>query len=247
MTLGKNKRVFRKKKGNTRRVVDPWVRKEWFRCLAPNMFPHRDIGVTMATKTTGNKLVRDNLMGRVFDVSLGDLKPGGEEDAFRKFRLKVEEVDNGRCLTNFHGMDMTTDKLRFLVRRWHSLIEASVDIKTTDGYSLRLFCIGFTKSRPNQIRKTSYAQSSQKRKLRKKMVEIMTREASSVDMPELVKRLIPEVIGREIEKASQGIYPLKDVFIRKVKTLRAPKTDITKLMELHTGAEKDNGAKMNRK
>lgn len=194
MTLGKNKRVWRKKKKGNTRVADPvWARKEWFKCLAPNMFPHRDIGVTMANKTQGNKLVRDNLMGRVFDVSLGDLKPGGEEDAYRKFKLKVEEVDNGRCLTNFHGMDMTTDKLRFLVRRWHSLIEASVDIKTTDGYSLRLFCIGFTKSRPNQIRKTSYAQSSQKRKLRKKMVEIMTREASSVDMPELVKRLIPEV------------------------------------------------------
>jgi small subunit ribosomal protein S3Ae len=56
-----------------------------------------------------------------------------------------------------------------------------------------------------------------------------------------------QVIGREIEKASQGIYPLKDVFIRKVKTLRAPKQDITKLMELHTGAEKDVGAQMNRK
>ena len=33
-------------------------------------------------------------------------------------------------------------------------------------------------------------------------------------------------------QACQSIYPLKDVFIRKVKTLKAPKFDITKLMEV---------------
>jgi ribosomal protein S3AE len=33
-------------------------------------------------------------------------------------------------------------------------------------------------------------------------------------------------------QACQSIYPLKDVYIRKVKTLKAPKFDITKLMEV---------------
>jgi hypothetical protein len=37
-----------------------------------------------------------------------------------------------------------------------------------------------------------------------------------------------------ILQACQSIYPLKDVFIRKVKTLKAPKFDITKLMEVRT-------------
>ena len=40
------------------------------------------------------------------------------------------------------------------------------------------------------------------------------------------------VTGKEIEKACQGIYPLQNVYIRKVKILRAPKFDITKLMEV---------------
>jgi small subunit ribosomal protein S3Ae len=247
MAIGKNKRVWKNKKGGARKIIDPWTKKEWFKVLAPNMFPYRDVGVTMANKTQGNNLVKDNLMGRVFDVSLGDLKPEAEEDSFRKFKLKVEHVDNGRVYTNFHGMDLTTDKLKFLVRRWHTLIEASVDVKTTDGYVLRLFAIGFTKKTKGQVKKTSYAQHSQQKLLRKKMVEIMRKEASTVDMPELVKRLIPEQIGRQIEKASQGIYPLKDVYVRKVKTLRAPKTDVARVMDLHTGAEREVGAKMNRK
>ncbi len=42
---------------------------------------------------------------------------------------------------------------------------------------------------------------------------------------------------------SQGIYPLKDVFIRKVKLLKAPKFDISKLNEAHEGAE-DTGRKV---
>jgi hypothetical protein len=41
------------------------------------------------------------------------------------------------------------------------------------------------------------------------MVEIMSREASSCDLKELVAKFIPEAIGKDIEKACQGIYPLQ--------------------------------------
>ena len=60
-------------------------------------------------------------------------------------------------------MDFTTDKLRSLVRKWQTLIEAYVDVKTTDGYFLRVFCISFTKKRVGQVKKTAYAQASQVR------------------------------------------------------------------------------------
>ena len=43
-----------------------------------------------------------------------------------------------------------------------------------------------------------------------------------------VKKLIPEVIGKEIEKQCKGIFPLKDCMIRKVKIMKKPKFDITK-------------------
>lgn len=59
------------------------------------------------------------------------------------------------------GMDFTTDKMRSLVRKWQTLIEAYVDVKTTDGFTLRVFCIGFTKKRQGQVKRTCYAQASQ--------------------------------------------------------------------------------------
>ncbi len=46
-----------------------------------------------------------------------------------------------------------------------------------------------------QVKRTCYAQSSQIREIRKKMTEIMTREASSCDLKELVGKFIPESIG----------------------------------------------------
>lgn len=36
---------------------------------------------------------------------------------------------------------------------------------------------------------------------------------------------IPDSIGKDIEKSCQSIYPLHDVFIRKVKVLKKPKLD----------------------
>ena len=166
-------------------------------------------------------------------MSLADLTGGDEEHSFRKIKLKVEDVQGKNCLTNFHGMDFTSDKLRSLVRKWQSLIEAHVDVRTTDGYLVRLFAIAFTRRRSNQVRKTTYAQTAQIREIRKKMFEIMTSEASSCDLKELVQKFIPEAIGREIEKATRSIYPLQNVYIRKAKILKSPKLDPSKFLDLH--------------
>ncbi len=168
------------------------------------------VGKTLVNRTTGLKNANDALKGRIFEVSLADLQKD-EDHAFRKVKLRVDEVQGKNCLTNFHGLDFTSDKLRSLVRKWQSLIEANITVKTTDDYLLRLFAIAFTKRRPNQIKKTTYAASSQIRAIRKKMIEIITREATSCTLTQLTAKLIPEVIGREIEKATQGIYPLQNV------------------------------------
>ena len=130
---------------------------------------------------------------------------------------------------------------------------------------MRLFAIGFTKKRQNQLKKTCYASAAQQKLIRKKMREIMQvrssphdappfasssplpspsplpsllppspqREASTVTLNELVNKFIPEVIGKEIEKACHGVYPLQNVHIRKVKMLKKPKFDLTKLLDIH--------------
>ena len=219
------------------------MKKDWYDLKAPTMFATRTFGKTLVTRTQGTKIASDGLKGRVFDMSLADLNQD-EDQAFRKIKLKVEDVQGRNCLTQFQGMDLTTDKLRSMMRKWQTTIEAFADVKTTDNYVLRLFCIGFTKRRLNQIAKTSYAKSSQVRQIRKKMVEIMQREASTCDLKEFVNKIIPEVIGKEITKATSGIYPLQNVYLRKVKVVKAPKFDLMKLMEVHGDYTEEVGNKL---
>ena len=60
----------------------------------------------------------------MFEISLADLNNDGEQSddrhdsAFRKIKLRVDEVQGKNLLTNFHGMDFTSDKLRSLVKKW---------------------------------------------------------------------------------------------------------------------------------
>jgi small subunit ribosomal protein S3Ae len=232
MAVGKNKRLGKKGKGAKKRLIDPFAKKDWYDVKAPTTFTIRQVGKTPVNKTTGTKIASDALKGRVFTVNLADLQKD-EDQSHRNIDLIAEEVQGVRVLTNFHGMDMTADKFRSLVRKWQTLIEAHVDVKTTDGYVLRMFAIGFTKRRPNQLKKTSYAQTSQVKAIRKKMVDIMTREATTCELKDLVVKLIPEAVGKQIEKECQGIYPLQNVFVRKVKVLKSPKYDPAKLLEIH--------------
>jgi len=246
MAVGKNKRLTKGgKKGGKKKAGDPFLKKEWYDIKAPGVFSVRGCGKTLVSRTQGTKIATEELKGRVLEVNLADLNMD-EDQSSKKVRLCIEDVQGRNCLTDFHGMSLTRDKQCSLIRKWHTLIEAHVDIKTTDGYMVRLAVIAFTKRRADQVKTNCYAQTAQIRKIRKKMVDIVSAEASKGQLRDLVKKLIAESIGKEIEKQTQGIFPLKDVLIQKVKILKKPKFDITKLMELHAAGEDDEGAAFGR-
>jgi len=248
MAVGKNKGLSKGgKKGSKKKIIDPFTRKDWYDVKAPSIFKVRQVGKTLVNRTQGTKIASEGLKGRVFEVSLADLQ--GDNDAersFRKFKLISEDVQGHNVLTNFHGMNLTTDKLRSMVKKWQTLIEASVDVRTTDGYLLRLFCIGYTHKDHASKKKTCYAQHTQVKAIRKKMVDIITKEVSSNDVKAVVEKLIPDSMSKDIEKVCAGIYPLHDVFIRKVKVLKKPRFDLSKLLDLHveTAKAEEGGEKV---
>jgi small subunit ribosomal protein S3Ae len=231
MAIGKNKKLG-KKKGAKKKIQDPFARKEWYDVKAPAPFSVRVVGKTCVTRTTGTKIASDALKGRVVESSLSDLN--SNQDAWRKVKLSVEDVQGRACMTNFHAMDMTRDKLCQFIRKWQTLIDAHCEVKTQDGYILRVFVTAFTGRQPTQARKTSYAQHQQIKQIRKKIVEIITKEAAGSSLVDLVAKFNhAETFPKLIMKACQFIYPLSAAIVRKVKTLKKPKLDITRLNELY--------------
>jgi len=237
MTAGKNPRNF-KKKNKAKKTVHAFAKKEWYNVLAPG-FEKRCITMTPVNKTAGLVNSADSLRGRVFGLSLGDCNTSADTAAWKKMRFQIEEIKGFDCYTNFYGMDITRDHGCAMLKKWHTLIEAFVQAKTTDGYILRMFCIAFTKKTKKQVKATCYAKASHQKLIRKKMVEIMQQRIQTSNLKDLVKVLVKDDIGKQIQKECSKIFPLEDnCMVRKVKLIKKPKFDLTKLMELY----KDNTA-----
>jgi len=232
MTAGKNPRNF-KKKGNKKRLAHPFIKKEWYNVHVPSVFDNRVPTLTPCNKTAGQKIAADSLRNRVFEISLADLNREAHEQSWRKVKVQVEEVKGFDCYTNFNGMDITRDKLCTLVKKWHSLIEAFVQAKTSDGYMVRMFTIAFTRRHKRQVKATCYAKDSQQKLIRQKMMEILMNECQKSTLRELFKKFLTDQVGKQITKECSKIFPLENVLIKKVKVLKKPKFDLTKLMELY--------------
>ena len=233
MKQGKNPRNF-KKKGMRKKVQHPFAKKNWYTVLAPSVLETREACLTPVTKSAGGRKEGNKLKGRVFEISLADLKKNMPEMSWRKIQLQVEAIEGSKCYTSFYGMSMTRDRLCHIVKKWQSTIEAFVDVKTQDGYFLRVFTVAFTQRRKTQLKATCYASACQKSKIRKKMREIIVEEAKSSPLKQLtdkfVERLIEKRIGRECNK----IFPLQNIYIKRVKTLKKPRFDFARLMDMYS-------------
>ncbi|OWK07823.1 hypothetical protein Celaphus_00008569 [Cervus elaphus hippelaphus] len=115
---------------------------------------------------TGNKSPELGLsvLNHVIDI--------GHPYWFRKFKLIIVDVQGKNCLTNFHGMDLTCDIMCSIVKKWQTMIEAHINVKTTNGYLIHLF----------------YAQHQQVRQIHKKMMEIITQEVQTSDLEKVVNK-----------------------------------------------------------
>jgi small subunit ribosomal protein S3Ae len=75
------------------------------------------------------------------------------------------------------------------------------------------------------------------------MTEIVSKQVSNCDVPELIKKLLPDSIASDITKAAMPIYPVENCYVSKIKVVKKPKLDLHRLAELHGEA----GVKVNAK
>ena len=234
MSLGKNKKNFSKgRKGAKKKVGERFLKKEWWRVKAPGMFLKRFFTYSPVNQTVGKKLASESMKGRVFEANLGDLNTGYETN--KKIKLIVEDANgqNKEALTNFYGLECTRDYLCSLIKKWHTLIDTFVDCKTNDGFLMRFFIVAFTSKNPEQKKAICYANRSQVRQMRAIMTKIITKVCKASSLKELVGKVLGNELIDEITKKCKHIFPLESVTIRKVKSIKRPRIDMTQLNAMH--------------
>ena len=236
MSLGKNKKNFSKgRKGAKKKVGERFTKKEWWNIKAPGMFMKRMFTYSPVNQTVGKKLASESMKGRVFEANLGDLNVGYEFN--KKIKLIVEDADGKSklALTNFYGLECTRDYLCSLIRKWHTLIDLFVDCKTSDGFLMRFFVVAFTsKYNYTQKKATCYANRSQVRQMRAIMTKIITRVCKSSTLKDLVGKVLGKELPEEMLQKCKHIFPLENVTIRKVKSIKRPRVDMAQLNAMQT-------------
>lgn len=252
MAVGKNKRLQKKGKGGKKKKIDAFEKKKWFRLKMPRLhsIKVKNYGWICANKTAQGVHVEDRLYNRVCTIRCGDLveKPVADNaenlSTATNLKLRIAKTEGDECWLDFHGFELTRDKTCSLLKKWVTLVEAHTDIVTTDGYKFRVFGMALTKKQEGQCKKTSYAKTSQIKRLRARMIEIMNNELGEKGTKEFVNRALVNKCGEAFKKDLGFIFPIKDACVRKVKLIkRPPKEDLRYIAELHE-ANKDGDANM---
>jgi len=238
--MGKEKKG---RKGGRKKKADAFEKKEWFKLKLPKVKGIKTpyYGWTPANKTAQGVLVEDRLKNRIVTIRCGDLenepKPDKADEIKTAINLKLRIADtrDNECYLDFNGMELTRDKSCSIMKKWVTLVEASIDFRTTDNFHFRVFALALTKEQPNQCKKTAYAKTSQVKKIRLKMKEIMEKKFAQVTTKEFVQKLICNLIQPEFEKQLAYIFPVRTAVIRKVKLIKRPdKENMARIDELHS-------------
>ena len=238
MSLGKNKKNFSKgRKGAKKKVGERFLKKEWWKVKAPGMFQKRFFTNSPVNSTVGKKLASDSMKGRVYEANLGDLNEGYE--THKKLKFIVEDADGQSKIayTNFYGLECTRDYLCSLIKKWHTLIDTFVDCKTNDGFLMRFFIVAFTSKNEFQKKAICYANRSQVRQMRAIMTKIITKICKASSLKDLVGKILGNELTDDIVKKCKHIFPLESVTIRKVKSIKRPRIDMTQLNSIQAQSE----------
>ena len=201
------------------------------------MFMKRMFTQSPVNQTVGKKLASESMKGRVFEANLGDLNT--DYECNQKIKLIVEDADgkSKMALTNFYGLECTRDYLCSLIRKWHTLIDLFVDCKTSDGFLMRFFVVAFTAKEYSQKKAICYANRAQVKQMRAIMTKIITRECKASTLKELVNKVLGKQLTDEMAQKCKHIFPLENITIRKVKSIKRPRVDMTQLSQMQAESE----------
>jgi small subunit ribosomal protein S3Ae len=192
------------KKGKTasRKVKDKWKAKEWYKVYAPAMFNQVLLGETPSADPA-------NLVGRTTEATVHDLT-GDFSKMHVKIQFRISDIRGFDAHTVFTGHDLTSDYVRRLTRRKRTKTDHVVDVRTKDGYLVRVKPMSVAEKR---------IQSSQESALRAIMEEEVRKQVTEMTISDLVRTIISGDLAKNIARSCKVIVPIKRVEVRKTEVV----------------------------
>jgi small subunit ribosomal protein S3Ae len=179
--------------------------KEWYSIISPAYFGGVNLGTTPGAET-------DKILGRTVETTLFDIT-GDFAQQYLQLRFKVVNVTGAEAQTIFSGHEYSRDYLRSLVRRGSTRVDAILDAKTADGYTVRLSVVILPVSRLN---------TGQITYLRTIVRDIVGEKAKNLTFDQFVQEAVLGKIASDIYNIAKKITPLRHVGVRKSKLLSYP-------------------------
>jgi len=188
----------KKTKGTSRKIKDKWKAKEWYKVLAPRMFNEIEIGETPSADP-------NNLIGRTSEVTVQDLT-GDFSKMHIKLKFKISGIDGHSAKTTFIGHDLTSDYVRRLTRRKKTKTDHVVDVKTKDGFTIRIKPMSIAEKR---------IQTAQEEAMRQIMGETLVKMGTEKSLSEIVKMIVSGDMAKDLARACRCVIPVKRIEVRK--------------------------------
>jgi small subunit ribosomal protein S3Ae len=185
-----------------RKVKDKWKAKEWYKIYAPKMFNQVLLGETPSADPA-------SLMGRMTEATVHDLT-GDFSKMHVKMKFKISEIRGFDAHTVFVGQDLTSDYVRRLTRRKKTKTDHVIDVRTKDGYLLRIKPMSITDKR---------IQSSQETAVRTLMTNELNMMGADMALSDMLKSVITGEMAKRLSLVSKVIVPIKRVEIRKTEVI----------------------------
>jgi small subunit ribosomal protein S3Ae len=184
---------------------DPWALKKWFSVYAP---PYLG-GVFLAEVPASEP---QKLLMRTLEISLYDLTKDISHLPI-KLKFQIRKVEGLQAFTRFKGLELTRDYIRSLVRKGTSKVTAITEVKTKDGWVMRVTVLAVTAHRIG---------TAQKSAMRKRMIETLTKKASEMDIGQFLKETLEGILAADLFVVGKKIAPLRKVEVAKIKVLKYP-------------------------
>jgi small subunit ribosomal protein S3Ae len=192
----------KKAKGTSRKIKDKWKAKEWYKVHASRMFNEAEIGESPAADPA-------TLIGRTAEVTVQELT-GDFSKMHIKVKFKINSVDGYNAKSVFVGHSLTSEYVRRLTRRKKTKTDHVVDVKTKDGFTIRIKPMSIAEKR---------IQASQEDAMRRIMHDVLMQMGVESNLSDIIKAIISGDMARDLAKACRTIMPMKRIEIRKSEVL----------------------------